>query len=234
MMIPRQKTLSRRTLLRGAGVALGLPWLEAMVPSALADSQAARRQIPRPHGRAVHGQRRQHLAVEPRGRRQGLPSFSHAPAAAGSEGSSAGRQQSLERGGEHRRRALRQRVEPCSPARPSRRRWASISTSTAPSMDQVAAQRVADRTPLPSLELGIEPESTGVDANVGYTRVYGCHIAWSNPTTPLARETNPRVGVRAPVPGGGPAGDSAKQDTLLLDRVLDHSKKMRSELGRRR
>ncbi|HWB99307.1 MAG TPA: DUF1552 domain-containing protein, partial [Bryobacteraceae bacterium] len=61
-----------------------------------------------------------------------------------------------------------------------------------PSMDQVAAQRVGERTPLPSLELGIEPESTGVDANVGYTRVYGCHIAWSGPTTPLARETNPR------------------------------------------
>ena len=30
MMIPRQKPLSRRTVLRGAGVALGLPWLEAM------------------------------------------------------------------------------------------------------------------------------------------------------------------------------------------------------------
>jgi Protein of unknown function (DUF1552). len=42
------------------------------------------------------------------------------------------------------------------------------------SMDQVAAQRVGEQTPLPSLELGIEPESTGVDGNVGYTRVYGC------------------------------------------------------------
>src|SRR5213075_1083233 len=41
MMIPRRKALSRRTLLRGAGVALGLPWLEAMVPSALADSRPA-------------------------------------------------------------------------------------------------------------------------------------------------------------------------------------------------
>src|SRR3982750_507943 len=46
MMIPRQKTLSRRTLLRGAGVALGLPWLEAMVPSALADSRPAAAQSP--------------------------------------------------------------------------------------------------------------------------------------------------------------------------------------------
>src|SRR5881409_2372636 len=36
MMIPKQKALSRRTVLRGAGVALGLPWLEAMMPSARA------------------------------------------------------------------------------------------------------------------------------------------------------------------------------------------------------
>jgi len=100
-----------------------------------------------------------------------------------------------------------------------------------PSMDQIAASRVADQTPLPSLELGIEPESTGVDANVGYTRVYGCHIAWSSPTTPLARETNPRSVYSRLFRAAGPPGDSARQDTLLLDRVLDHSKKMRSTLG---
>jgi len=100
-----------------------------------------------------------------------------------------------------------------------------------PSMDQVAAKRIADQTPLPSLELGIEPESTGVDANVGYTRVYGCHIAWSTPTTPLARETDPRSVYARLFRAASPAGDSAKQDTQLLDRVLDHSKKMRSELG---
>jgi hypothetical protein len=41
MMIPRGKTLSRRAALKGAGVALGLPWLEAMVPSALAQSKPA-------------------------------------------------------------------------------------------------------------------------------------------------------------------------------------------------
>jgi hypothetical protein len=100
-----------------------------------------------------------------------------------------------------------------------------------PSMDQIAAQRVGDQTPLPSLELGIEPESTGVDANVGYTRVYGCHIAWSGPTTPLARETNPRSVYERLFRASGPAGDGAKQDTQLLDRVLDHSKRMRAKLG---
>ena len=36
----RRLSISRRTLLRGAGVSLGLPWLEAMAPtSALASSK---------------------------------------------------------------------------------------------------------------------------------------------------------------------------------------------------
>jgi hypothetical protein len=100
-----------------------------------------------------------------------------------------------------------------------------------PSMDQVAAQRTGESTPLPSLELGIEPESTGVDANVGYTRVYGCHIAWSGPTTPLARETNPQSVYERLFRAAGPVGDSVKQETALLDRVLEHSRRMRTRLG---
>jgi hypothetical protein len=99
------------------------------------------------------------------------------------------------------------------------------------SMDQVAAKKVGEQTPLPSLELGIEPEATGVDTNVGYTRVYGCHIAWSSPTTPLARETNPRSVFERLFRAAGPRGSATKEDTLLLDRVLGQSNQMRSELG---
>src|SRR5688572_9647594 len=61
------------------------------------------------------------------------------------------------------------------------------------SMDQLAARKVGILTPLPSLELGLEPPATGVDSNVGYTQLYGAHIAWSQPTTPLAKEINPRL-----------------------------------------
>src|SRR5687767_8215298 len=39
------------------------------------------------------------------------------------------------------------------------------------SMDQLAAQKLGRVTPLPSLELGIEPVTTGIDGNVGYTRL---------------------------------------------------------------
>jgi hypothetical protein len=54
------------------------------------------------------------------------------------------------------------------------------------SMDQLAAKKVGILTPLPSLELGLEPPATGVDSNVGYTQLYGAHIAWNQPTTPGA------------------------------------------------
>jgi len=100
------------------------------------------------------------------------------------------------------------------------------------SMDQVAAQRVAMQTPLPSLELGVAPVAVGVDIAVGYTRIYGSHIAWSNPTTPLARELNPRaVYERLFRASSGQQGNSAKSDSLLLDLVLDDAKRMRAGIG---
>jgi hypothetical protein len=100
------------------------------------------------------------------------------------------------------------------------------------SMDQVAAQSVAHETPLPSLELGVTPVAIGVDAVVGYTRVYGSHIAWANPTTPLAREINPRaVYERLFRASSGRQGNAAKMDMLLLDRVLGDAKRLRSQVG---
>jgi len=225
-MIPRQKTLSRRAMLRGAGVALGLPWLEAMAPSASAQSPKS------PVRMAV-------LYMP-----NGVNTSKWTPDGEGRDFRLSPTLQPLE--------DLKDQVLVFSnlwnaAANTGDGHYAkesSLLTCTAitktlgvdinihgPSMDQVAAQRVGGETPLPSLELGVEPESTGVDANVGYTRVYGCHIAWSGPTTPLARETSPRSVYTRLFRAAGPAGNSAKQDTVLLDRVLEQSKKMRAALG---
>lgn len=100
------------------------------------------------------------------------------------------------------------------------------------SVDQIAAQRIADQTPLPSLELGVTPVAIGVDAVVGYTRVYGSHIAWSSPSTPLAREINPKsVYERLFRAASVPQGNTAKMDALLLDRVLGDARKLRTQVG---
>jgi hypothetical protein len=99
------------------------------------------------------------------------------------------------------------------------------------SMDQVAVKRAGNATPLPSLELGISPVATGVDTNVGYTRVYGGHIAWSSPTTPLAREINPRSVYERLFRAASGQGSSAKLDSLLLDRVLGQATELRKQVG---
>jgi hypothetical protein len=77
----------------------------------------------------------------------------------------------------------------------------------------------------------MDPVSTGVDNNVGYTRVYGSHVSWAGPTRPLARELNPRhVYQRLYRASRSPsAGD--EQDKLLLDRVLDDARRLRQRLG---
>lgn len=230
MMIPRQKAISRRTVLRGAGVALGLPWLEAMVPSALAASKPA--DAKSPVRMAVlymaNGVNTEQWIPQGQGRdfqlsptlqpladlKDELLVISNLWNAAANTGD-----------GHYTKESS---LLTCTTI--TKTLGVDINIH-GPSMDQVAAQRVGHETPLPSLELGIEPESTGVDANVGYTRVYGCHIAWSTPTTPLPRDTNPRSVYQRLFRAAGPAGDSAKQDTMLLDRVLEQSKKMRAKLG---
>jgi len=99
------------------------------------------------------------------------------------------------------------------------------------SIDQIAAQKIGKNTPIPSLELGVTPTASGIDAAVGYTRLYGSHIAWSSPTTPLAREINPHSAYERLFRASGQQGSSSPMDNLLLDRVLGEANRMRTQLG---
>ena len=102
------------------------------------------------------------------------------------------------------------------------------------SMDQLIAQRVGRRTPLPSLELGIEPVTTGIDSNVGYTRLYGSHISWSTPNTPVAKEINPRLAFdRLFRPGtNSDNAAAAGDDRSVLDLVAEDAGRLRGRVGR--
>ena len=104
------------------------------------------------------------------------------------------------------------------------------------SMDQLAAQRIGNLTPLPSLELGVEPPATGVDTNVGYTQLYGAHIAWSTPTTPLTKEINPKLAFDRIFRqrSAGSQKDravAATRDRSVLDLVLEDAKRLEGKLG---
>lgn len=99
------------------------------------------------------------------------------------------------------------------------------------SMDQLAAQRIGRLTPLPSLELGIEPVTTGIDNNVGYTRLYGSHISWSTPTSPMAKEINPRLAFDRLFRSSAAAGSTAEDDRSILDLVAQDAADLRRQVG---
>ncbi len=100
------------------------------------------------------------------------------------------------------------------------------------SLDQIVAQRLGSLTPLPSLELSIEPVTGYVDANVGYTAIYGSHISWNTPTTPVTREINPQLAFDRLFRAQGSAGRGVSpRDASVLDAVLDDAKSLQSKIG---
>jgi len=218
--------ISRRTVIRGAGVSLGLPWLEAMMPAATANAPALPRRMAflyMPNGVNVNA-----WAPEGTGRDfklsptlQPLESFKDqiiVPQNLWNEAAHDG-------DGHYVKEAAI-----LTSTRISKTLGEDLN-SHGVSMDQVAAQKIGDQTPLPSLELGVSPEATGVDLAVGYTRVYGCHIAWSSPTTPLAREINPKSVYRRLFRASQPRGNASRDEALLLDRVLGEAKDLRAQVG---
>ncbi len=61
------------------------------------------------------------------------------------------------------------------------------------SVDQIAAAKIGGRTPLPSLELGIDPGAIAGNCDSGYSCAYSSCISWRTPTTPMAKEINPKL-----------------------------------------
>jgi len=107
-------------------------------------------------------------------------------------------------------------------------------SSNGVSMDQLCARRIGNLTPLPSLELGIDPPATGVDANVGYTQLYGAHVSWSTPQTPLTKEINPKLAfdrLFRPKVAPGDRAAAAARDKSVLDLVLQDAKALERKLG---
>lgn len=215
--------LSRRTILRGAGAGLGLPWLEAMAAAPSAKPPVRLAALYMPNGVNVD-------AWTPQGKgRDWTLSPTLEPLRSLKDRvvvmSNLWNANSKGGDGHYVKEAA---ILTCATIK----KTPGADIGNGVSVDQLAAQRTGVQTPLPSLELGVTPVAIGVDAVVGYTRVYGSHIAWSNATTPLAREINPRsVYERLFRAASGQSNDSAKMDTLLLDRVLGDANRLRAQVG---
>jgi hypothetical protein len=102
------------------------------------------------------------------------------------------------------------------------------------SIDQVIASHVGNETLFPSLEYGLDRITTGVDINVGFTRLYGSSISWKTPSQPLSKEIDPRLAFdrlfRSFVPGQKVKEDPWKAS--ILDLVLEDAQDLKKNLGR--
>lgn len=219
--------ISRRTLLRGAGVGLGLPWLEAMMPSRAIAAPAPEFPVRMAALYMPNGVNVKQWTPEGSGRDYKLSPTLEPLKAFRDKAlivSNTWNEAAKSGDGHYVKESA---ILTCRTI--TKTLGADLHNGV--SMDQLAAQKMGNQTPLPSLELGISPVATGVDGNVGYTRVYGGHIAWSSPTTPLAREINPRAVFERLFRAASGQGSDAKRDSLLLDRVLGQAKDLRAQVG---
>ena len=105
------------------------------------------------------------------------------------------------------------------------------------SVDQVAAKQVGKATMFPSLELGIDRSAQAGNCDSGYSCAYSSNIAWASPTTPLAKEVNPRLVFERLFRNGEPVEIDARQAKQnkyrksILDFVMEDAKTLDKQLG---
>lgn len=185
-----QKALPRRTFLRGLGTTLALPLLDSMVPAfaAVRNSAAAPKlrvgYVYVPVGRIMDKWTPKQVGAgfEFSQTLKPLEPFRNQVLVVSGLNIRAADPKPGEAGGNHAR--------PC----------ASFLTGVHPapgarlgiSIDQVIARKLGQDTPFASLEMGLDPvEYRGGDEGE-YSGYYQSTISWSNATTPLPAEDNPR------------------------------------------
>jgi len=100
--------------------------------------------------------------------------------------------------------------------------------------DQIAAQSMGQSTQLPSLELSMDLLATVGQCDNGYACVYQNNLSWSSPTTPLPAEAHPRMVFETLFGDGGSSADrraALRAKASLLDSVTDEIGRLQKMLG---
>jgi hypothetical protein len=101
-------------------------------------------------------------------------------------------------------------------------------------VDQIAAKHLGKDTRLPSLELAMDLLTPVGNCDNGYACVYQNNLSWSSPTTPLPSEANPRVVFERLFGDGGSAADQIaelKTNGSMLDWVTEDIARLQNKLG---
>ena len=104
----------------------------------------------------------------------------------------------------------------------------------ATTVDQVAAKRMGQDTPLPSLELAMDLLVAVGQCDNGFACVYQNNLSWSSPTTPLPYEAHPRIVFERLFGDGGSAStriQALKLRSSILDWVNEDVANLQRKLG---
>ena len=93
------------------------------------------------------------------------------------------------------------------------------------SVDQYVSQRIGRQTKVPSLVLGCEKSNPGVHKN--YSLLYSSHISWSSPNSPTPLEVYPSLAFDRLFKNKVQAGDQS-----VLDAVFGDAKDLRRNISR--
>jgi len=225
------KYMPRRTFLRGAGVVLGLPFLEAMVPAVIRGQSAA----------PVH---RLGFMYAPNGANEAkfMPSgegtaFEFSPTLAPIADfreylfipSHLANRESEEKGdGSDHSNATAGWLNGIHPLGRGSREAGLRAGTTA---DQMAAAEFGKKTRLDSLQLAMEPNNAP-----GSGSAYNYTISWRTPTTPLPGEANPRVVFERLFGDGGSWDQQAtrlRQGRSILDSLQEEVDRLNAAVGPR-
>ena len=229
--------IPRRTFLRGLGTAIALPTLEAMIP---ARAQAAgKAEFPTrmafiyiPNGVIqenwnVKGEGKDYqfsTILKPLAKHRDdllvLSGLAHDKAKANGDGA-----------GDHAR-ANATFLTGCQA-----RKTSGADIKLGVSVDQVAAQKMAGKTRLASLELSSDGARLSGRCDSGYSCAYQFNLAWKNGSTPMPPESNPKeVFDRLFAGGSKKEVDENKQRResyrkSILDFALEDAKRLEKKLG---
>ena len=230
--------IPRRTVLKGLGTAVGLPWLEAMLPKSHVNAASNESSPLRmlffnvPNGAHMPAWTPEKEGVEYRLTPILEPLAKHRDSISVLTGLTLdGAFAHGDGGGDHARSG----ASFLTGSHPRKTNGADIQNSV--SVDQVAAQAIGDKSRFASLELGMEGSAQSGNCDSGYSCAYSSNLSWRNASSPLAKEINPAT-LFDRLFGGADAAGAAKNKMArlekkksVLDFVMEDAKELQIKLG---
>jgi hypothetical protein len=229
--------ITRRAALRGLGVSVALPLLDAMLPSSLLGASPADKPPRRmaflyvPNGVMMTDWKPKEEGADfafPATLKPLEPFREHLLVLTGLTADKA--RPNGDGPGDHAR-AMSAFLTGCQP-----RKTAGANIKAGVSADQLAAQKVGKETKFASLEIGCEGGRQAGNCDSGYSCAYSSSISWRAESSPIAKETNPRLVFERLFSADGKVSDArafkqAAYKRSLLDFVAEDARALKSRLG---